>query len=176
MHLKTFSLSPPVRSCKVPTVMYPFFGVCLEPCPRHMEVPRLGVQLELEPLAYTTATATRDPSHIFDLHHSSQQHWILNPLSEARDRTGNLIVPSWIHFHCTTTGTPCIHSKVNNPSTLATVPPEYSVTLIGNWKVNFQQNLQKIIVWKGREKKKIHIHTFCVARKKNTSTVDTVFL
>ena len=31
-------------------------------------------------------------SHVFDLHHSSQQHWILNPLSEARDRTHNLPV------------------------------------------------------------------------------------
>ena len=26
-----------------------------------MEVPRLGVPLELNPLAYTTATATQDP-------------------------------------------------------------------------------------------------------------------
>ena len=29
--------------------------------PRHMEVPRLGVELELWLLAYTTATATPDP-------------------------------------------------------------------------------------------------------------------
>ena len=49
-----------------------------------MEVPRLGVQLELQPPAYTRATAARDLSLICDLHHSSQQHWILNPLSEAR--------------------------------------------------------------------------------------------
>ena len=34
-----------------------------------MEVPRLGVELELQPLAYTTAIATWDPSHIFDLQH-----------------------------------------------------------------------------------------------------------
>ena len=31
---------------------------------------------------------------------------ILNPLSEARDWTQNLVVPSWIRFHCTTMGTP----------------------------------------------------------------------
>ena len=37
-----------------------------------------------------------DPSCICDLHHSSQQCWILNPLSKARDQTGNLLVPSWI--------------------------------------------------------------------------------
>ena len=34
-----------------------------------------------------------------DLHHSSQRRRILNPLSEARDRTRNLMVPSQIRFH-----------------------------------------------------------------------------
>ena len=71
-----------------------------------MEVPRLGISSELQLLAYTTATATQDLSHVCDLHNSSQQCQTLNPLSEARDRTCNLSVPSWIHFHCTTTGTP----------------------------------------------------------------------
>ena len=33
--------------------------------------------------SYTTATATPDLSHVWDLHHSSQQHWIPNPLSKA---------------------------------------------------------------------------------------------
>ena len=37
---------------------------------------------ELYPLAYATAKATPDPSHVCDLHHS--KHEILNP-SEARD-------------------------------------------------------------------------------------------
>ena len=40
------------------------------------------------------------------LHHSSWQHQILNPLSEARDQTRNLMVSSWIRFCCATTGTP----------------------------------------------------------------------
>ena len=31
------------------------------------------------------ATAMPDPSRVCELHHSSWQHWILNPLSEARD-------------------------------------------------------------------------------------------
>ena len=34
------------------------------------------------------------------------QRQILNPLSEVRDRTRNLMVPSWIYFCCATTGTP----------------------------------------------------------------------
>ena len=46
--------------------------------------PRLGVELELQLVAYTTATAMQDPSHICDLLHSARQCWILNPLSEAR--------------------------------------------------------------------------------------------
>ena len=41
------------------------------------------------------------------LHHSSRQRWIINPLSEARDRTCILMVLSQIHFRCSTTGTPC---------------------------------------------------------------------
>ena len=70
-----------------------------------MEVPRLGVKLELQPPAYAIAIATRDLSRVCDLHHGSQQCQIFNPLSEVRDRTCNLIVPSWILFHCATTGT-----------------------------------------------------------------------
>ena len=42
-----------------------------------MEVPRLGVELELQLLAYTTATATPDLSQVCDLHHNSQQCPIL---------------------------------------------------------------------------------------------------
>ena len=37
---------------------------------QHMEVPMLGVEWELQLLAYTTAIATPGPSHVFDLHHS----------------------------------------------------------------------------------------------------------
>ena len=63
------------------------FLVSSGPYPQHMEVPRLGVKSELQLLAYTTATATPDPSRICSLYHSSWQCRILNPLSEARDGT-----------------------------------------------------------------------------------------
>ena len=62
-----------------------FFLVFLEQQVQHVEVLRLGVESELQLSTYTTATAMWDPSHICDLHHSSQQGRILIPLSEARD-------------------------------------------------------------------------------------------
>ena len=59
-----------------------------------MEVPRLGIELELQPPAYTTATATPDLSPICDLQHSSRQHRILNPQGEAWDRAHIFMDPS----------------------------------------------------------------------------------
>ena len=59
-----------------------------------MESPRLRVESELQLPAYATDTAKQDPSCICDLHHSSWQRRILKPLSEVRDRTHNLMVPS----------------------------------------------------------------------------------
>ena len=53
---------------------------------RYMDVPRLGVKSKLLLQAYTTATATRDPSRVFELHPSLQQCQILTPLSKARDQ------------------------------------------------------------------------------------------
>ena len=81
-----------------------FLGLHL--CP--MEVPRLGGKSELQLLAYSTATATQGPNHVCNRHHSSQQRWILNPLSKARDQTRNFMVTSWIHFRWATTGTPVL--------------------------------------------------------------------
>ena len=68
----------------------------------HMEVPRVGVQSELQLLAYTTATATPNLSSIFDLHHSSWQCWILKLLSKARDRTLVLVDTSQVGYHWAT--------------------------------------------------------------------------
>ena len=62
-----------------------FLFYFLGPHSQHMESPSLGVELELQLLAYTTAAATGDLSHICNLHHSSWQHPIPDPLSKARD-------------------------------------------------------------------------------------------
>ena len=64
-----------------------------------MEVPRLGVELELQLPGYTTATAMRDWSQVCDLHHTLQQSWILNPLSEFRDQTRMLLDTSQACYH-----------------------------------------------------------------------------
>ena len=89
--------------------MYVCMYVCiafLGPWPQHIKVSRLGVQLELQLLAYTTATAMRDLSHVYNLYHSSRQCRILDPLSKARDGTHILIDTSWIGFFCAMMGAP----------------------------------------------------------------------
>ena len=45
-----------------------------------------------------TAIATQDPSCTCDLHHSSWQRRILNPLSKARDGTRVLMDTSWVRY------------------------------------------------------------------------------
>ena len=64
---------------------------------------------------YTTATATWDPSCIYELHHSSQQRQIPDPVSEGRDGTHILMNTSQICFYCTTKGTlrTCIFLNIN---------------------------------------------------------------
>ena len=65
-------------------LFYVFLGLH----PWHMEVPSLGVELEMQLLVYTIATATPDLScRICDLDHSLQQCRLFNPLSEARGQT-----------------------------------------------------------------------------------------
>ena len=74
------------------------FFFCLGLYPWHKDIPRLGVQLELQLPVYTTATTTWDPSHICNPQHGSQQRRIPDPLREARDLTRILMDTSWICF------------------------------------------------------------------------------
>ena len=91
----------------IPTML--FFFAFLEPHWWHMEVLRLRVELELQLSAYATAMATLDLSHVCDLHHSSWQHWIFNPQSEARGWTRILMDTSQVSHCCATVGTPQVH-------------------------------------------------------------------
>ena len=72
--------------------------------------------------AAATATATQDPSHIFDLHHSLQQCQIPNPLSEARDWTHILMDTSQIRFCCATMGIPANGMLIKCSSPLVLLP------------------------------------------------------
>ena len=72
-----------------------FFFVFLGLHLQHIEI-QIPVELEQQLPTYTTATAMGDPSHVCDLHHSSRQRQILNPLSEAGDRTGILMDTSQV--------------------------------------------------------------------------------
>ena len=58
-----------------------FLGFYLQ----HVEVPRLGVISELQLPAYATAPRMQDLCRVYNLHHSSGQHQVPNPLSKARD-------------------------------------------------------------------------------------------
>ena len=70
----------------------------LGPNMQHMEVPKLGLESELQLPAYAAATAALDPSCISNLHHSSWQHQIFNPMSQARGQTCILINISRVHY------------------------------------------------------------------------------
>ena len=63
-----------------------FFSLCLlRAAPTAYGSSQARAQLELQLLAYATATALLDLNHVFSLQHSSRQRWILNPLSKAKD-------------------------------------------------------------------------------------------
>ena len=79
-----------------------------------MEVPRLGVDLELQLSAYTTATAMQALSHVCDRHHSSWQRQILNPLREAGSN---------LHAHGHQLGSLLLHHNGKSFSLCCLSPP-----------------------------------------------------
>ena len=79
---RSFDLEPQGRRSS-------FFLACfLGPRPRHMEIPRPGVELELQLPAYPTATATKDPSpHLLP---TPQLMGTLDPQPSERGQGSNL--------------------------------------------------------------------------------------
>ena len=70
-----------------------------------MEVPRLGGRIgAIAASLYHSHGNVGSKPHLQPIPHS-WQHWIPNPLSEARDQLCILMDTSWICFHCATTGT-----------------------------------------------------------------------
>ena len=62
-----------------------FFFCLFRATPAAYGSSQVGVRWELQLPAYTTTTVMQDLSCACNLHHSSWQGWILNPLKEARD-------------------------------------------------------------------------------------------
>ena len=95
-----------------------------------------------------------DLSWVWDLHHSSQQCRILNPLSEARDPTGILMDTSWVYYHWATMGSPyyfnccldplnwflvtflSLKQKLKRPKT----PMIYLIDILRRWAKSIPQN------------------------------------
>ena len=75
------------------------FFVFLVPCLRHVEVPRPGVEWELQ--RFTCAAATRSEPHL-----RSTPQFHRNARSEARDRTCILMDSSQVCYCRATVGTP----------------------------------------------------------------------
>ena len=68
-----------------------------------------GVELMLQLQALLhSQNSTRSELHLRPTLQLMATLWILNTLSEARDQTHNLMVPSQVHFCCTTKGTPVL--------------------------------------------------------------------
>ena len=126
---------------------FSFFFVFLGPHLWCMEVPpRLGVELELQLPAYTTAIAIPDLRHVCKLNHTSWQCHILNPLSKAWDWTRILMDTRWIHnllshsrnshnagflTHCTTTETLKGARFLSAVTTASVIAPSEVLTLLG---------------------------------------------
>ena len=79
-------LAPPWPTFSLYSLSVFFFFFFLGPHPWYMEVPGRG-WIRAAAAATATATVTLDLSHVFDLHCSSWQHQIINPLSGPRDQT-----------------------------------------------------------------------------------------
>ena len=76
------------------------------------------------------------------LHHSSQQHRILHPLSEARDWTHILMDTSRVHYHWAMKGTPILNfSLMKNPNLLLSHDSEIQP---GYWSKYFMICFDKI--------------------------------
>ena len=126
--------------------IYLFIFAFFRAAPTSYGSSRLGDESELQLLAYTTATAVQDPSHVCKLQYSSWQHQILNPLSKAKDETCVLMVPSRICFHCTMMGTP--------QSDLEWINSEILLYSTGN----YSQSLR--IEYDGRQYKKKNVYIY----------------
>ena len=91
------SFLPPSLPPSLPSFLPSCQSVFLGPHLQYMEVPRLGVESELQLPSYAIAKAMLDLTQVCHLHCSSRQCYVLNPLTGARDRTHILMDTSQAH-------------------------------------------------------------------------------
>ena len=108
--LFTFRMKNWIRNIKALfSVFWGFFFVFL-PFSRAVPVVYGGSQARGRIRAVATrlhqSHSNADPSCVCNLHHSSQQCWILNPMNKARDQTFTFMDTSRVWYCWATTGTP----------------------------------------------------------------------
>lgn len=89
-----------VNHVVAPFLFYLFIFCFWGPHPWHMEVPRLGVESELQLPAHTTATAVQDLICVFDLTPQLTATPDLWPTEGGQGLNPQPHDSSWIHFHC----------------------------------------------------------------------------
>ena len=72
----------------------------------------------------------QDPSQVCDLHHSSGQHQILSPMSEARDGTCYLMETSRVCYRWAATGTPPLVSSESTAHWMPVLRPHIPLGFI----------------------------------------------
>ena len=93
--------------------------------PWHMEVSSLGVESRLQVLAYTTATATWDPSRICVLHHSqgnarTLSHWARSGIEPASSCMLVVFATCWVNTELQRA------AQILNPSHICPQPCEWA--------------------------------------------------
>ena len=86
-----------------------FFSFFLQLHLQHVEVPRLGVNMELQLPAYTTATATPDLSHICHLHHSYRNARSLTQWARPGIEPTSSLILCWVLNHLSHNGNSIKH-------------------------------------------------------------------
>ena len=113
-----------------------FFFVFMGPHLQHMEVPRLCSNRSYSCQPTLRPQQLPDLSRIHDLHYCSQQCWILNPLSGARDQTLVLMDTSWVCYHWAIMGTLYHKATFKKISSRVSIMAQWLTNLTRNHEVS----------------------------------------
>ena len=108
-----------------------FFFVFLGLHPWYMEVPRLGAELDCSCRPQPQPCGIQAMSETY-IHHSSWQHWILNPLNKAWERILILMDTSWINYRWATMGnsSSLLNGHISEAKVLTSMLQRHSSNLV----------------------------------------------